>query len=337
MRKYKIIILVSIFAFFPAASFCQNTYAVTNAKKVYQVNDDFSMTYKFTAGPTEYLINDIAISPSGNMYGIAYNSLYQINVTNGEASWIADFPPNFYVSLVCSSENELYAINNLQNTLCKYDLQTNVFSTVANLGYATSGDLAYYKGNLIFQTYSDDAAMYMIKAFNLQTGSLKDVMCQPFYFQLWGLANYGDCDGEMILAVNPTSEFLEIDLEAQTYETHGFSLPDGQQIFGLARSDESTWSECAATELTDLNCLLGTGSHSINKFTIYPNPAGSQIYFNTNTAILEIKIYDLIGNLLMETFGSDIHSINVENLPTGVYLILAKGNNSNSTTKFLKK
>jgi hypothetical protein len=314
----------------------QTTYAVTNDKKIYQVNGDYSMSYICTAGPTQYLINDIAITPSGTMYGIAYNTLYQINLSNGATTWIADFPPNFYVSLVCSNDYELYMINSTQKTLYKYNVQTNVLTNVAYLGYQTSGDLAYYKGYLIFQSSTDNGLMYMIKAFNLQTNTLIDILCRPYYFQLWGLANYGGCNGEMMLAVNPANEFLEINLDSQNYTSHPFSLPNSQTIYGLARTDESLGSICPVQTLTDLNCTLSIPEYSQNNFTISPNPADNELSFKSDSEISEIQIYDGMGKLIKILKGNQLESINVSSLPKGFYMLKVKLNDFFSTRKFLK-
>ncbi|MES2865084.1 MAG: T9SS type A sorting domain-containing protein [Bacteroidota bacterium] len=336
---FKKIIAFSILLFATSISivYGQTTYAITNDKKIYQVNSDYSLNYICTAGPTQYLINDIAITPSGIMYGIAYNTLYQINLSNGSAIWIADFPPNFYVSLVCSNDYELYMINSLQKTLYKYNVQTNVLTNVAYLGFETSGDLAYYQGHLIFQSYNDSGSMYMIKAFNTQTNALIDVMCQPNYFQLWGLTNYNACNGEIILAVNPANEFLEINLNTQSYTSFPFFLPNSQTIFGLARSDEFLGSICQPEVLPDLNCMtLSLEEYSQSNFTVYPNPVDKEINIKSNSEISEIQVYDAMGKLIKELKGNKLESLDVTNLSKGFYLLKVKSGDFFSTRKFLK-
>lgn len=320
-----------------SVAFGQITYAVTNEKKIYQVNNDFSLTYVCTAGPTQYLINDIAISPSGNMYGIAYNTLYQINTQTGATTWIADFPPNFYVSMVCSNDHELYLINNQQRTLYKYNLQTNVLTNVAYLGFTTSGDLAFYKGHLIFQTHNDNGSMYMLKAFNLQNNSLIDIMCQSFYFQLWGLANYDGCDGENVLAVNPANQFLILNFNTQSYTTQQFMLPNQQQIYGLARTDEHLGSLCPVGSLSNLSCELSVANLSRNTFAIFPNPAQNILNFKSAAVISEIQIYDLSGKIVIDLQDNDLKEADVSRLSSGFYLVKATSDYGTTTAKFFKQ
>lgn len=336
MIRNSIVFFLLLFTTSISFVYSQTTYAVTNEKKIYQVNGDYSMTYVCTAGPTQYLMNDIAVTPSGVMYGIAYNTLYQINLSDGTTTWIADFPPNFYVSLVCSNDYELYMINSTQKTLYKYNVQTNVLTNVAYLGYETSGDLAFYKGHLIFQSSNDSGTIYMIKAFNLQTGALIDVMCEPYYFQLWGLANYGGCDGEMILAVNPANEFLEIDINSQSYTSHHFTLPNSQTIYGLARSNEYLGSICPVQSLVNLNCTLSLADYSQNNFTVSPNPAVNNITIKSLSEISEIQVYDTMGKLVIELKGNKLESVDVSCLSKGFYLLKVKSDDFSSTKKFFK-
>ncbi|KAB2870844.1 MAG: T9SS type A sorting domain-containing protein [Bacteroidales bacterium] len=75
-------------------------------------------------------------------------------------------------------------------------------------------------------------------------------------------------------------------------------------------------------------------------FTVFPNPASTQIKINTNDHLSEIFIYNMIGNIVYEECfiePSRAHSINISNLPTGLYIISVKSiDGKRKTQKFTK-
>lgn len=75
-------------------------------------------------------------------------------------------------------------------------------------------------------------------------------------------------------------------------------------------------------------------------FSLYPNPAQNEINIHTTNSDLlfeSFKIFDLNGKMILET--SNLNApINVSNLATGQYILLASDNNGkNYSRKFLKK
>ncbi len=65
-------------------------------------------------------------------------------------------------------------------------------------------------------------------------------------------------------------------------------------------------------------------------YTIYPNPATDYVYVNTNATL---TVYNMSGSIVAQAYGN---SINVENLPAGVYIINIYNNNNSTSTKFVK-
>lgn len=62
-----------------------------------------------------------------------------------------------------------------------------------------------------------------------------------------------------------------------------------------------------------------------NKISIYPNPATSKLTVNSETAIKEIYIYDVIGKLVkqlnLENTKTKINEIAIDELSEGIYII----------------
>ncbi len=68
-------------------------------------------------------------------------------------------------------------------------------------------------------------------------------------------------------------------------------------------------------------------------FKVYPNPAQSHITFDQPTE--QVKVYDLLGNLILQ--GHQTKSISIRTLPNGVYILKAKAENKSYTTRFVKQ
>lgn len=83
---------------------------------------------------------------------------------------------------------------------------------------------------------------------------------------------------------------------------------------------------------TDLDNVFSSTSERLN---IYPNPVDNVLFIqNAPTSATALKIYRLDGALLLnETVSNDTPSVNVSNLPSGMYLIKM----NNQVSKFVKQ
>jgi hypothetical protein len=77
--------------------------------------------------------------------------------------------------------------------------------------------------------------------------------------------------------------------------------------------------------------------NSINKFqfSLYPNPTTHNINVKSDERIESLKIYALNGTVLKET--KNHNSLNVSNLPTGIYIIKVKTSSGTAVKKFIKQ
>jgi hypothetical protein len=116
---------------------------------------------------------------------------------------------------------------------------------------------------------------------------------------------------------------------------------DGQFLSGqnTATYTPSTIGKYHALMIDNNNCYNYTDtlnyvpnsvfeSSKIN-LNIYPNPCNEKLQFNLNNLIInEVKVYNLVGNLLLNIKGSNIEEINTLNITDGLYIIqLISGNN----------
>jgi glycosidase len=71
---------------------------------------------------------------------------------------------------------------------------------------------------------------------------------------------------------------------------------------------------------------------------VFPNPATSELYVNTQGNVSEIRVYTITGKLqyLFESNGSNIEPIIIETWTPGVYLLQLIQKDKTSTVKFIK-
>jgi len=103
--------------------------------------------------------------------------------------------------------------------------------------------------------------------------------------------------------------------------------------------DGTLINKSVPTSVYSCNILgLGVENTAENNFTVYPNPTKSilMIQNNTNTKIKKIKIIDSSGKIVKEE-KEQYNSINVENLPAGVYHLQILSDGKPIQKKFIKE
>lgn len=316
----------------------QTLYAVTGTNNIYSINQDYSVNYIATAIFPNNAFADIAISPSGSMYGIAGNEIYEINITTGIVTHLVQLPPDTYNALVCSSNYELYSINLSELALYKYNLLTHEVTNIAYLGFVTSGDITFYKGNLIFSSKNPADGAGVIKAYNLETGTVKDIFCDPVFANFYGLTSlHNDCDNEFIFGSNTRSQLFNVDIETQTLVPIPIQFPGDNQFAGMASTTEHLGSLCETRELENISCFLSIDYNLKQEITVYPNPATDVLHFKNHDQIKSITIYDATGKEVKTVSNITGASLDISDLTTGVYLIKLNTKTGYSVRKIVKK
>ena len=70
-----------------------------------------------------------------------------------------------------------------------------------------------------------------------------------------------------------------------------------------------------------LSSSLSSSENVLNKAKIYPIPSENMIYISSEEEIKEIKVFDVLGKVIMSFKQNNIENISIENLKSGVYLI----------------
>ncbi|MFL3662628.1 MAG: SBBP repeat-containing protein [Flavobacteriales bacterium] len=74
----------------------------------------------------------------------------------------------------------------------------------------------------------------------------------------------------------------------------------------------------------------------ISEITIYPNPTSNQLIIDSEQKINEISIIDITGKTL-RVYTTSLNSINVSDLPSGIYFIKLITNENTMTKKLIKE
>lgn len=74
------------------------------------------------------------------------------------------------------------------------------------------------------------------------------------------------------------------------------------------------------------------------KISIYPNPSSDKIFINSESKILNVKLLDMEGRLLItKNVNEDSTDLDITNLERGVYIVTVKAALKSFTTKIIKK
>ncbi|HOW24406.1 MAG TPA: T9SS type A sorting domain-containing protein [Bacteroidales bacterium] len=94
---------------------------------------------------------------------------------------------------------------------------------------------------------------------------------------------------------------------------------------GLIKSYLST-----GVDINDLNPAQKTGP------VIFPNPSGDILSILSDSEIRQVIIYDAWGQMVKNISGYDLETMNISDLPMGLYIIGIRDNQGEFIKKFIK-
>lgn len=83
---------------------------------------------------------------------------------------------------------------------------------------------------------------------------------------------------------------------------------------------------------------LSTDEHTYTTFSVFPNPAKTEININTvdEKTISEVVVYNILGKQVLSEKGN-IRTLDIRDLPAGIYLLKIKAEKTESVLKFIKE
>jgi hypothetical protein len=162
-------------------------------------------------------------------------------------------------------------------------------------------------------TPDDDVWFSFTATYTDHTISLDDVTgsTDDMYMALWS----GDC-GNLTLVPNTCSDPESMDvtdlLPGTTYylQVYTWTSDAGQS---------SAFNVCVGTEPQTVGIAEDPASHGIS---VYPDPATTELFITTrNGKPVQVKVYDMVGNMVMEQDVSD--RLDISGLAPGSYILFA--------------
>ncbi len=84
------------------------------------------------------------------------------------------------------------------------------------------------------------------------------------------------------------------------------------------------------------SCILGVNENALSDFSVYPNPTTGVLTVQSKTAIVQIEIHNLLGQLVLS--NTNQNTIDISGVSQGIYFIKVKDQNGNfGTQKLVKK
>ena len=93
----------------------------------------------------------------------------------------------------------------------------------------------------------------------------------------------------------------------------------------LSESNKPVWGTCPTASIEDENLFA---------ISIYPNPTNNTLFISGNETPITVAIYNVLGKEVLSIKNTD--SINVQALPSGVYMIRISDGVGQTNRKFIK-
>lgn len=309
----------------------------TNGDNEIQLSEALAFTgtleVAFTAGDPEPITNLIGLEAFANIVGLSvgYNAISEIDLSGNQALVTYNGSGNLYTSLdfsynpnlelVQSNNGNLNAIN-LQNNpnLVWVHLQGNELSSI-NLGnnpLIQGLNLDFNPMNQIDLTSNPMLRFLNCRGLELETldvsnnGILLAVDCQDNPNLTYINLKNGNNEGLNLSGTGPSCEFYDLPNLASVCLDEIDSALSNLIVEQVGHS--VTFME---------ECILNQDSFNLDSVKIYPNPTKDILNIESLNVITEVNIVNLLGEIV---YNNPIHKsdveINVQALPTGLYLIL---------------
>lgn len=261
---------------------------------------------------------DVTQNPNFNFLDCGYNQLTSLDVTHNpnlihltirENSILnLDVTQNSNLEWFFCSQNELTNLNVTQNQNLEYlNFSNNLLTNI---------DVSQNPNLRTLQCYENQLTNIDVS----QNSNLEVLACGANSLTYLNIRNGNNFNMiKMIALFNSNLNCILVDDETATY-------PDCNMgdLTGWCKDDWASYSE---------DCDLGSEDFSPINITLYPNPAQNVLNIESQKSFYVINIYSIEGVLVKETTNP---SINVSNLPTGLYFAQILSEGKKVTKKFIK-
>ena len=331
---------VLFFAFLFCTVEAQQTYLykfgdMESQGSIYQLVDDDNAVWLGTLNSTEPIFADIAVAPSGDLYGLSQDgSIRLINLDEGTTTEVGFFSAiTVHTAFTCDSQSNFYTLDFFDN-LVSYNIITHEETTIMAVGEITPGDLTFYNGRLVFPSGEG-----VLKTIDLETEEIESIYTlTPEMITLndiWGIANsFHQCGNEQLIVSNFSNQLFKINVLENTFVelTPTYDTDAGGVIYGMTSSDDLLASDCDG--------FVGVSDTDISRTAVsfHPNPAVDFINVMHSDLVDYLEFINLDGQII-KTAKRPMAQLYVGDLTPGFYLIrsyMQEGNSSDSKLIILR-
>ncbi len=255
---------------------------------------------------------------SGSPANFVFNQpVYQgIDIGNNSTPQIIDINRDGKNDLLIGER--LGVLNYYQNTgTAATPVFTLVTTNFGSVNVMKAGAIAGYSAPVLY----DNAGAY-----ELIVGSESGYIYQ-----------YGNIDGNLAGAFNLIDSMYQ-----GIYEPKRVTISRAD-IDGDSKADLITGNNCGGFRLYTQYTAIGVAeNHAALGLSIWPNPAESQMYVQFETSVNNqqriIEISDVLGKIIYRNVCNDLNTtIDLSQVPSGMYLIKAVHNGKQMVQKFIRK
>lgn len=277
-------------------------------------------THEYTEiGTMGAIMTDVAVSPSGELFGVSFNKLYSIDPETAESTEIGALGGFGMNSLTFTPDGQLYGGAYNSTNLFSIDVNTGQASPAGTMGEQSSGDLVYHEGELMMSTRSGK-----LISIDMENGRVTGTdVVGSISGGTYGVASTGD--DELYAAHGTTIQQLNDDTAAASFvdnvASNGMStiygmasynevtpdahatisgVPEGATLSAGTQNPDGSW-KVPTSDLSDLKLSLPKGADSDFELTL--EHEGETEAFDVAEAAEDASDHNFIVNGSFENTG----------------------------------
>lgn len=200
----------------------RNSYACFSDQSIYKM--DVLLCDTQLIGISSVFLTDIALTPSGNLYGTDFYNLYKVDTLNAGLTNISEIDTMGYGfnSLVALNDDYLLGVR-VNSEIYKIDAHTGAKLLVGACGYFPAGDITFYKGYFFITDVINHLIRIKLNDNCTSIISSLDVgVMNTLYKSVYGILTVGNVscsqdnlklfafEGSQVYEVNPNDGFCSL-------------------------------------------------------------------------------------------------------------------------------
>lgn len=142
--------------------------------------------------------------------------------------------------------------------------------------------------------------------------------------------------GNLLVEIRHSGSNLGTGVDALITSTAGYATVYSACWTGSYTGTAGAQGNFAVTKFK-ANDNLSNDDFGMGQFAVYPNPASDQIHIKSNIPVSALRVYNILGQQLMEIQQENLETIDISGLQTGTYLMRIESQIGTTTRKFIKQ